>query len=108
MALLPRRMPKQLEGVPIAMASCTASLRGKTVGITEMLGQNVLAKDAAMHALSLAMSLSVTNAQTYPMHQDIHVYTPWMLYLRQAQPNPTNEHLCLTHTFKIASRNPTK
>jgi hypothetical protein len=50
-------MPEQPGGVPIATASCTASLRGKTVGVTEMLGQNVLAKDVAMHALSLAMSL---------------------------------------------------
>jgi hypothetical protein len=90
------------------MASCTASLRGKTVGVTETLGQNMLAKDAAMHALSLAMSLSVTNTQTYPTHQDIHIYTPWMLYLRQAQLDPTDEHICLTHTFKIASRNLTK
>jgi hypothetical protein len=76
MALLPWRMPEQPGGVPITTASYTASLRGKTVGVTETLGQNVLAKDATMHTLSLAMSLSVTNAQTYPTHQDIHVYTP--------------------------------
>jgi hypothetical protein len=101
-------MPEQLGGVLIAMASCTASLRGKTVGVTEALGQNMLAKDAAMHTLSLAMFLSVTNAQTYPTHQDIHIYTPWMLYLQQAQPDPTDKHICLTHTFKIASRNLTK
>jgi ribonuclease HI len=68
--------PSNREGVPIATASCAASLRGKTVGIlTETLGPNASSKDAAVRALSLAMSLSTTTLHEHKHIRRIKIYT---------------------------------